>query len=64
LPGTQGYEIEFLPALENYPSDDPVANAKQINAWVEQAILDNMEQYMWVHRRFKTRPNKDDPSLY
>lgn len=64
LPGTQGYEIEFLPPLANYPSQDPEANATQVNQWVEEAVADNMEQYMWVHRRFKTRPNEADPSLY
>jgi len=64
LPGTQGYEIEFLPPLVDYPTPDKETNAKQINAWVEQAVEDNLEQYMWVHRRFKTRPDPDTPSLY
>ncbi|MBU2882852.1 LpxL/LpxP family Kdo(2)-lipid IV(A) lauroyl/palmitoleoyl acyltransferase [Psychrosphaera sp. B3R10] len=64
LPGTQGYEIEFLPPLENYPGDNAEANATLVNQWVEEAVADNMEQYMWVHRRFKTRPNEADPSLY
>ena len=64
LPGTQGYEIEFLPPLVDYPTADAETNARTINRWVEAAVLDNMEQYMWVHRRFKTRPNQDDPSLY
>lgn len=64
LPGSQGYEIEFLPPLVDYPSEDQHTNAITINRWVEEAVKDNMEQYMWVHRRFKTRPNPDDQSLY
>ena len=64
LPDNSGYEIEFLPPLSDYPSKDSLENAQQINKWVEQAVLDNMEQYMWVHRRFKTRPADDPDSLY
>ena len=64
LNGTQGYEIEFLSPLVDYPAADKETSARQINAWVEQAVTDNMEQYMWVHRRFKTRPSPDAPSLY
>jgi len=64
LPDNSGYEIEFLPPLSDYPSKDSLENAQQINKWVEQAVLDNMEQYMWVHRRFKTRPTDDPDSLY
>lgn len=64
LPGTQGYQIEFLPPLKDYPSDDSTANATLINQWVEEAVLDNMEQYMWIHRRFKTRPDPKSASLY
>lgn len=58
------YEVEFLPALSGYPGEDSLQNAKQINTWVEAAVLDNMEQYMWVHRRFKTRPEDQPESLY
>lgn len=45
-----------LPALEQFPSDDPVADATRINALLEQHIRQAPEQYLWVHRRFKTRP--------
>lgn len=64
LDNFKGYEIEFLPPLEDYPCEDSLKNAKQINKWVETAVLDNMEQYMWVHRRFKTRPEDEPKSLY
>ncbi|MDA8621132.1 LpxL/LpxP family Kdo(2)-lipid IV(A) lauroyl/palmitoleoyl acyltransferase [Psychrosphaera sp.] len=64
LPDNSGYEIEFLPPLVDYPSKDSLENAIKINKWVEEAVLDNMEQYMWVHRRFKTRPADEPESLY
>ncbi len=64
LPGQQGYQIEALPALEDFPGDDDYQAICRVNQWVEQAILKHPEQYMWVHRRFKTRPDPDAPSLY
>jgi len=59
-----GYLLEFLPALENFPSGDDEQDIIRVNQAVEQAILKQPEQYMWLHRRFKTRPNKSDPKFY
>jgi len=64
LPDYQGYQIEALPALRDFPGNDEYAAICRVNQWVEQAILKHPEQYMWVHRRFKTRPDPDAPSLY
>ena len=64
LPDNQGYQIEALPALSDFPGNDEYAAICRVNQWVEQAILKHPEQYMWVHRRFKTRPDPDAPSLY
>lgn len=56
------YHIVFLPALENFPSDDEVADARRINALLESAIRAVPEQYFWVHRRFKDGPpGQTDP---
>ena len=63
LPGTQGYEITYLPKLENFPSKDTIADATVINQQYEAMIKDCDDQYMWMHRRFKTRPEGED-SLY
>lgn len=52
------YHLRIHSALENYPSEDEVENATRINQILEQAIHAHPEQYLWQHRRFKTRTNK------
>lgn len=51
-----GYLIRIMPALENYPSGDEYRDALRTNALFETMIRENPEQYLWSHRRFKTRP--------
>jgi KDO2-lipid IV(A) lauroyltransferase len=63
LPGGQGYRVRFLPAWDDWPSDDAVADAARMNAWIETEIQRCPAQYLWVHKRFKTRP-EGDPPLY
>lgn len=59
-----GYDLVFLPPLENYPTDNPLTDATRINQFFEEAIRQAPEQYFWAHRRFKTRPDSADPSPY
>ena len=59
-----GYTIEIKPPLEHFPTDNDENDIIRVNQELEKAILFKPEQYLWLHRRFKTRPNKDDPSLY
>lgn len=56
LPGGQGYVLTFYPAWENYPSGDDIKDARRMNEFIEQRILEMPEQYFWLHKRFKTRP--------
>lgn len=63
LPGFRGYELVVYPPLENYPSGDPAADARTQNAVLEEAIRRTPDQYLWVHRRFKTRPD-GEPDVY
>lgn len=59
-----GYDIYFHPPLDNFPSGDDMADATLVNHTIEQEIRRHPDQYLWMHRRFKTRPSKDDPDLY
>lgn len=56
LPLGQGYVVRFMPAWSDFPSDDPLADTARMNRWIEGEILRSPAQYLWVHRRFKTRP--------
>jgi len=62
--GKPGYDIYFQPALENFPSGDDLVDATEINQIIEQEVKRTPDQYLWMHRRFKTRPDPDDPGFY
>ncbi|MDO6763733.1 LpxL/LpxP family Kdo(2)-lipid IV(A) lauroyl/palmitoleoyl acyltransferase [Agarivorans sp. 1_MG-2023] len=51
-----GFTLVIEPAVENYPSGNDEQDAHTVNQIVEKAILRAPEQYMWIHRRFKSRP--------
>ena len=55
-PTLEQYEIFITPPLQNYPTDDAVADATRVNKELETLIRRSPTQYMWFHRRFKTRP--------
>lgn len=59
-----GYHIELQAPLEDFPTGDAIDDAIYSNKIIEQGIMRAPGQYMWLHRRFKTRPNETDPSLY
>jgi len=63
LPRGQGYRVRFLEPLPDFPSDDAVADTARMNRWIEQEVRRMPEQYLWVHKRFKTRP-LGEPSFY
>lgn len=59
------YEVDVLPPLKNFPGDKTVEEAtSSINELIEALVLRDPSQYYWVHRRFKTRPNPDEPKYY
>ncbi|MBR6027117.1 MAG: lipid A biosynthesis lauroyl acyltransferase [Neisseriaceae bacterium] len=51
------FEVTFYPAWENFPSEDHIEDTKRMNAFIEDRIRELPEQYYWLHKRFKTRPN-------
>lgn len=57
------YTLKVFPPLDAFPHNDPDAAAAYINKAIERSIMEAPEQYMWLHRRFKTRP-EGEPSLY
>ena len=63
LPGGQGYVVRFLEPWPDWPSDDAQADAARMNQWIETQIRRCPAQYLWVHKRFKTRP-PGAPSVY
>jgi KDO2-lipid IV(A) lauroyltransferase len=59
----QGYCLVLGPLWPDFPSEDAQADTARMNREL-QALIDTMpEQYYWVHKRFKTRP-EGDPEFY
>lgn len=63
LPAGQGFVVRIGEALKNFPSGDDVQDATAVNAVIEAQARRVPEQYLWGHRRFKSRP-KGEPQLY
>ena len=61
LPDYKGWKVKFYPPLENFPTKDAYADTKRINEFIEQRILETPSEYLWTHRRFKTRPEGMPP---
>lgn len=49
-------ELEFYPPWDDFPSEDVVADTQRMNDFLEARIREQPEQYFWLHKRFKTRP--------
>ena len=59
-----GYTVSISPPVDFSDLTDETAVAARMNQVVEKEIMKGVAQYMWLHRRFKTRPNESDPNLY
>lgn len=64
LPGARGYRLHFWPPAQEIPSGDQTEDARRVNQEVEEAVRYQPDMYLWVHRRFKTRPDEQGPNLY
>jgi len=60
----QGHDVFLEPAWDDFPSGDLAADTQRVNDLVERWVRETPEQYMWIHRRFRTRPQRSDPRLY
>jgi KDO2-lipid IV(A) lauroyltransferase len=63
LPAGAGYVIRIEAPWEDYPTGDPKADTRRMNAYIESRIAEMPEQYLWMHKRFKTRP-EGEASFY
>ncbi|MFC5743069.1 LpxL/LpxP family Kdo(2)-lipid IV(A) lauroyl/palmitoleoyl acyltransferase [Dyella tabacisoli] len=61
LPDDRGYAMRLGAPLEDFPSADASGDTARINASIEQMAREAPEQYLWVHKRFKTRPDGEAP---
>lgn len=57
------YRLTLLPALEDFPSNDPQQDMNRVNLLIEEQVKKMPEQYLWTHRRFKDRP-PGEPGFY
>jgi KDO2-lipid IV(A) lauroyltransferase len=53
----KGYIVKIYQAWENFPTKDPVADTRRMNEFLEARVREMPEQYFWVHKRFRTRPD-------
>ncbi|MFP6562402.1 lipid A biosynthesis lauroyl acyltransferase [Paraburkholderia sp. B3] len=63
LPEYRGYKLTIFKPLANYPTNDELVDACTMNEFLEQQINRIPDQYYWVHRRFKNRP-EGVPGVY
>jgi len=63
LPNGKGWHVIVGEPLENFPSesDSDVEDARRMNEAIESMIRVAPEQYFWVHKRYKTRPEGEAP---
>jgi KDO2-lipid IV(A) lauroyltransferase len=57
----RGYTIRLETPLQNFPSDDVAADTARVNAIVERMVREAPAQYLWIHKRFKSRPDAEPP---
>lgn len=60
-PGGKGWDLSLIEADERIRSDDPQIALGSMNEWLENAILEAPEQYLWLYKRFSKRPEGVSP---
>jgi len=56
LPDGAGYLVSIEEPWRNFPTEDAAADTLRMNQYIERKVLEAPEQYFWMHKRFKTRP--------
>ena len=55
-----GYVVKIYPAFDGFPQGDDEKDARTVNEFVENCVKLAPEQYLWMHRRFKSRPEGEE----
>lgn len=55
------YSLRYSPIFEDIQNDDDVTAATRLNKQLEHFVRLHPEQYLWMHRRFRTRPEGEEP---
>lgn len=55
-PRGRGYVLKFDEPLANYPGKDELSDATNMNQRIESLVRERPDQYFWLHKRFKSRP--------
>lgn len=55
-----GYSVKILPEILPVEGESDADVMTRVNAVYEAEIRQHPEQYFWVHRRFKTRPDANE----
>lgn len=63
LPDDSGYVMRLGAPMKGFPSNDAARDTEEVNAQIEAMVREAPEQYLWVHKRFKTRP-PGEPKVY
>jgi len=53
--------VHIHPPLDEFPGNSPEADARRMNALIEEIVRRIPDQYWWLHKRFKTRPPGEPP---
>jgi len=59
--GNGKYAIHFSPIFEGLQDDDDITAATRLNKQLEDFVRLHPEQYLWMHRRFRSRPEGEAP---
>ena len=54
------WTLRFSSVLDDFAQGDLQADATRLNQLLETSLRQVPDQYLWMHRRFKTRPNGED----
>jgi KDO2-lipid IV(A) lauroyltransferase len=59
--GNGTYSVRFSPIFEDLAADDDITIATRLNQQLEKFVRIHPEQYLWMHRRFHSRPEGELP---